>query len=177
MGSVAEDETERVAEIFREHGRYVWRSLAYLGVPESELPDLVQDVFVVVHRKLDGFDGRSSLRTWLYGIAYRVALAHHRRARVRLEEVTDEPPEQHAVAHQPGDVDRARQRALLRTAIAELPLEVRAVFVHFEIEGVPMKEVAEMLDCPLQTAYSRLYKARDHVRRRFARAQLRRRVS
>ncbi|MEM9072584.1 MAG: RNA polymerase sigma factor [Myxococcota bacterium] len=172
-----DDRSERVADAFRAHGRYVWRSLRYLGVPDGDVPDLVQEVFLIVHRKLDDFDGRSSLRTWIYGIAYRVAIAHHRRARVRLEEITDAPPERIEDAHQRQDLERRRQRELLREAIQQLPLELRVVFVHFEIEGEPMKEVAAMLNLPLQTAYSRLYKARDEVRRSFLRAQLKRRVS
>lgn len=166
------DETsERVAAIFREHGRYVWRSLVYLGIPEREVPDLVQDVFVVVHRKLDGFDGRSSMRTWLHGITARVAIANRRRARVRLEEVTDEPPVRQVDAQQERDLVRARQRAILREAIAMLPLDLRLVFVQFEIEAVPIKRIAESLELPPKTVYSRLYKARDEVRRHYKRAR------
>lgn len=168
----SDERSERVASIFREHGRYVWRSLVYLGIPERDVPDLVQDVFVVVHRKLDGFDGRSSMRTWLHGIAARVALADRRRARTRLEEVTDEPPARQVDAHQEGDVERARQRADLKQAIAALPLDLRLVFVQVEIEAVPVKALAESLELPAKTVYSRLYKARDEVRRHFKRARL-----
>lgn len=168
----SDERAERVASIFREHGRYVWRSLLYLGIPEREVPDLVQDVFVIVHRKLDGFDGRSSMRTWLHGITARVAIANRRRARVRLEEVTDEPPARQVEAHQEADLERARQRARLREAIAALPDDLKLVFVQFEIEAVPMKDIAESLELPVKTVYSRLYKARDEVRRRFSRARL-----
>ncbi len=163
---------ERVASIFREHGRYVWRSLVYLGIPERDVPDLVQDVFLIVHRKLDGFDGRSSVRTWLHGITARVAIADRRRARVRLEEVTDAPPPRQVDAHQERDVQRAQDRARLQRAIAELPIELRLVFVQFEIEGVPIQRIAESLELPPKTVYSRLYKARSEVRRGFKRAQL-----
>lgn len=168
----SDERAERVASIFREHGRYVWRSLVYLGIPEREVPDLVQDVFVVVHRKLDDFDGRSSIRTWLHGITARVAIADRRRARVRLEEVTDEPPARQVDAHQERDVERGRQRVALKSAIAALPIDLRLVFVQFEIEGVPIKRIAETLELPPKTVYSRLYKARDEVRRSFQRAKL-----
>lgn len=168
----SDERAERVASIFREHGRYVWRSLVYLGIPERDVPDLVQDVFVVVHRKLDGFDGRSSMRTWLHGIAARVALADRRRARTRLEEVTGDPPTRQTDAHQEGDVERARQRARLKEAITALPLDLRIVFVQVEIEAVPVKAIAQSLELPPKTVYSRLYKARDEVRRHFARARL-----
>src|SRR5262245_44836563 len=67
--------------IYEAHVAYVWRVVQRLGVPESSADDAVQDVFLVVHRKLDGFEGRSSIRTWLYGIALRVARDHRRKRR------------------------------------------------------------------------------------------------
>ena len=55
-----------VRQIFDEHARYIWRTLRHLGIPEADAPDLCQEVFVIVHRRLSSFEGRSSLRTWLY---------------------------------------------------------------------------------------------------------------
>jgi RNA polymerase sigma-70 factor (ECF subfamily) len=90
IGRVTSAEVER---IFREHGSFVWRTLRRLGLNESDADDLCQEVFVIVHRKLGEFEQRSSMRTWLYGIAVRVAIAHKRRAHVRREKPTDELPE------------------------------------------------------------------------------------
>jgi len=70
------------AQIYEEYFAFVWRSLRALGVSRSALDDATQDVFVVVHRRLSDFEGRSSLKTWLFGIACRVA-ANHRRSRER----------------------------------------------------------------------------------------------
>src|SRR6185369_18089829 len=79
-----------VRAVFDEHARYVWRALRHLGIPEADVEDLCQEVFVVVQRKLAEFEGRSELRTWLYGICLRVAADHRRRAYVRRELPTAE---------------------------------------------------------------------------------------
>jgi len=157
-------------EVFEEHAPYVWRVLRRLGVPESDVEDLCQEVFVVVHRKLPGFEGRSSVRTWLYSICVRTASDHRRRAHVRREKVTDRPPERAGSAPQQQQLERRQARALLDAALLKLPEDKRAVFVLYEVEGLSMPEVAEAVGCPLQTAYSRLYSARDAVQAEMLRA-------
>lgn len=62
-------------EIYASHAAAAWRSLRRLGVHESELEDALQDVFLIVHRRLADFEGRAALRTWIYGIVLRVAKA------------------------------------------------------------------------------------------------------
>jgi RNA polymerase sigma-70 factor (ECF subfamily) len=148
-----------VEQIFHQHGAYVVRALRYFGVPERELPDVCQEVFVVVHRKLAEFEQRSSIRTWLYRIAQRAASDYRRRAHVRRELVTGEPIDgiQSDERHFDAALDA---RATLIRALGVLDEDKRAVFVLFEIEGLTMKEIAATLRCPLQTAYSRLHAAR-----------------
>ncbi len=153
----------RFAEVFREHAPYVWRVLRRMGVREADTEDLCQEVFVIVHRRLPEFEGRSSLRTWIYGICLRVASDHRRRAHVRREQPTDEPPEERRSAPQLGEIERGQARALLDAALGELDEDKRAVFVLYEIEQLEMKDVAEAIGCPLQTAYSRLHAARKRV--------------
>ena len=80
-------------EVYEEHFRFVWRSLRRLGVPESDVADAVQDVFLVVHRRLGDFEGRSKVSTWLYGISLRVARDRKRSAFVRRNASDDEPIE------------------------------------------------------------------------------------
>jgi RNA polymerase sigma-70 factor (ECF subfamily) len=148
--------------IFDEHARYVWRALRHLGIADSEIADVSQEVFITVHKKLPEFEGRSSLRTWLYGICLRVASDHRRRAYVRREQPTAEPMAERERSGQDlaiGLEDRATLRALLDL----LDADKRAVLVLYEIEGFTMKEVAEIVDCPLQTAYSRLHAARERL--------------
>ena len=77
--------------VYEEHFDFVWRSLRRLGVPRSALDDAVQEVFLVVHRRLAEFEGRSSLKTWLFGIAVHIALkAGRASARGRAEEFSDQ---------------------------------------------------------------------------------------
>lgn len=156
------------AEVFRQYAPFVWRVLRQLGVRESEVEDLCQEVFVVVHRKLPGFEGRSSLRTWLYGICIRTASDHRRRAHVRREHPTDRPPERAGSAPQQREIERRQARALLAEALDALDHDKRSVFVLFEIEQLDMAEVAAAVGCPLKTAYSRLYAARRQVEDVFA---------
>jgi len=150
-----------VREIFDAHARYVWRSLRHLGVAEAEVADVCQEVFLTVHRKLSGFEGRSSLRTWLYGICIRVASDHRRRAYVRNERPTAEPlVETGNRTGQEPDSQLEQRRAVL-ALLDLLDPEKREVVVLYEIEGFSMREVAEIVGCPLQTAYSRLHAARE----------------
>jgi RNA polymerase sigma-70 factor (ECF subfamily) len=147
-------------QVFDEHGAYVWRALRHLGAPEGEVDDLVQEVFVVVHRRLPSFEGRSSLRTWLYGICLRVASDYRRRARVRYERSAADPARDISEAASLAPDERTQARSQLRELLAALDDDKREVLVLYEIEGLPMTEVAEILGCPLQTAYSRLHAAR-----------------
>src|SRR6185503_10712118 len=82
-----------VAGVYAEHCDFVWRSLQHLGVRGADLEDMMQEVFVVVHRKLGGFDGLSRVTTWLFGICLRVVARHRRRAYFRFERPEVEPPE------------------------------------------------------------------------------------
>lgn len=150
-------------EIFDAHAAFVWRSLRHLGVREADLEDLCQEVFVTVHRKLDGFEGRSSIRTWLYGICVRTASDHRRRAYVRRERPASEPPPSVVEPAQIQALERAENRRVLGALLDELDDDKRAVFVLYEIEELTMKEIAAIVGCPLQTAYSRLHAARKIV--------------
>jgi len=141
----------------------VWRALRHLGVAEADVEDASQDVFVVVHRRLADFRGDSSIKTWVYGICVRVAADYRRRARVVREVPAAEPP---AVAQPPEqDEQFARRQSVQQLAriLDQLDDEKRAVFVLYEVEELTMIEVAKALECPLQTAYSRLHAARRYV--------------
>lgn len=160
-----------LAEIFRDYAPFVWRGLRRLGVPESDVEDVCQEVFVVVHRKLGDFEGRSSLRTWIYGICARTASDYRRSGRVRREVVTDTPPDAPHEGAQHDTVALRQARATLDRILDELDDDKRSVFVLYEIEELTMAEVAEAIGCPLQTAYSRLHAARKVVEAGVARAR------
>ena len=150
-------------EIFREHAPFVWRALRRLGIPESDVEDVCQEVFVVVHKKLGDFEGRSSLRTWIYGICARTASDYRRSGRVRREILTEDPPEAPESGRQHDALAMKQARVVLDRILDQLDEDKRAVFVLYEIEELSMAEVADALGCPLQTAYSRLHAARKLV--------------
>lgn len=149
--------------IFRDHAPYVWRVLRRLGVAPCDIEDVCQEVFIVVHRKLDTFEQRSSVRTWLHGICVRVASDYRRKHRAA-------PPAGELVERDgevaPVQVERLAEqeaRSLLDALLDRLDENKRAVFVLYEIEQLTMQEVATALGCPVQTAYSRLHAARRDI--------------
>jgi RNA polymerase sigma-70 factor, ECF subfamily len=153
-----------VSRIVREHGVFVWRTLRRLGVREADIDDVCQEVFVVVHRKLVDFEPRASIKSWLYGICIRSAAAHRRKAPVRRE-IPTESPEEGSTTHGGPDASLESREALqaLDRALDALDDDKRQVFVLYEVEELPMSEVAQIVGCPLQTAYSRHSAARAHV--------------
>ncbi len=155
-------ERQEFAAIYREQARFVWRSLGQLGVRPADIEDACQEVFLVAHRKLEEFDWSRSLRAWLFGIAMRVAAAHRRRAHRRYEQAEAEPD---AVTRAPQEGEVARRQAAerLERILDTLGEAQRAVFILYELQELPMNEVATIVECPLQTAYSRLHAARKLV--------------
>ncbi len=150
-------------EVYRAHATFVWRVVRRLGVRPADVEDVCQEVFVVVHRKLATFEGRSTVRTWLYGIAVRCAADHRRRAHVQRETTAVSVTAAPVDPAQPGAVAERQARAALDEILDQLDESKRAVFVLYELEELPMIEVAEAVGCPLQTAYSRLHAAREAV--------------
>ena len=147
--------------VYAEHAGFVWRVLRGMGVHESSVPDAVQDVFIVVHRRYAAFDHRSKVSTWLFEIAYRVA-SDYRRKDARASRVFS-PHEGDAEATAPCPDERAEQNEevrLLAQLLEKLSGDKRAVLVLSEIEGMTAAEVAEVTNTPLNTVYSRLRRAR-----------------
>jgi len=151
-----------------EHGPHVRRLVRSLGIGESELDDVCQETFIVVHRRLHTFEGRSALRTWLFGIALRVASDYRSKAYRRREQPTELLPELQHGATAEHALERKQAWSLIESLIAPLSEERRQVFVLYEIAELSMPEIATLLACPLQTAYSRLHAAREHVERAMA---------
>jgi len=158
-------------ELYDQNFDFIWRTLRRLGVAANDLPDATQEVFVVVHRQLGSFEGRAKVTTWLFTIALRVARDRRRRAHVRRElpgsDVLD------AVADPRDDVTVQLQRrddlALFDAALEGLDLEQRAVFTLFELEGLTGQGIADLLEIPLGTVYSRLRLGRVAFRSYFKR--------
>jgi RNA polymerase sigma-70 factor (ECF subfamily) len=150
--------------LFDAHIVFVWHVLRRHGVAERDLSDGCQEVFLVLHRRLAEFEGRSSLKTFLYGVAKMTALNMRRRARRSRELVGVELPELGSDPLQPGQLERARYLTWIEQALTGLTADQREVFVLYELEGMSMAEVAQALGVPENTALSRLYKARELIR-------------
>lgn len=161
----AEDDFD-VGRIYNENIDYVWRVLVHLGVSPSDVADVAHDVFVMVRRRLPSFQGRSSLRTWIYGISLRTVSDYRDRAYRRREFLQEDLPESSFEPEQQTEAENARLRRQLQELLSELKHEQREVFVLYEIEELGMKEVALIVGCPIQTAYSRLHAARAFLRGR-----------
>lgn len=145
--------------VYDEYFKFVWRSLRRLGVPMPALDDAVQEVFLIVHRRLPEFEYRSSLKTWLFGIALNVSqhairsAVRHRKDRLPCPQSVDEATPQEALL-------RAEALGLLYRTLNELSHERRAAFVMAELEQLSAPEIAEATGLPLNTVYSRLRLAR-----------------
>jgi RNA polymerase sigma-70 factor, ECF subfamily len=158
---IAGPETRDLPEfeaIYAEYFSAVWRTLRRLGVPVAQLDDAAQDVFLVVHRRLPEFDGRS-VRGWLYAIAVRIASDYRRSALLRrtlpLSDSLVDP------ALDPGRTNELRESVRqLHALLGELPEQKRTVFVLGELEELSVPEIAEALAENVNTVYSRLRAAR-----------------
>jgi RNA polymerase sigma-70 factor (ECF subfamily) len=152
-----------VAAIYAQHAQFLWKSLYRMGVAEADLPDALQEVLWVVHRRLDSFDSSCRLTTWLFGICLRVTATVRRARRRRREELVD-PLTQDRVPNGSASPEQSLMqqdaRRSLEAALDALDPEKRAVFVMFELEGVGCAEIATLLGVPKGTVFSRLAQAR-----------------
>jgi RNA polymerase sigma-70 factor, ECF subfamily len=168
--TVADDAVDFEA-LYRAHFGFVWRALVRLGVPERDVADACQDVFVVVHERLARLDPRSRLTTFLYAVCLRMASDRRRRAAARYEVLGGE----HELSVEQDPPVLSDRRALLAYALDQMPLEQRAVFTLFELEGMSGEEIATLLTVPVATVHSRLRLARDAFRLALRRAAARER--
>jgi RNA polymerase sigma-70 factor, ECF subfamily len=162
--------------LYAEHAHFVWLSLQRLGVRPPDLEDVLQEVFMVVHQQVDGFEGRSKPTTWLFGICLRVAAAHRRRAYRRREQPSSSADDAAGESEDPEVLTAALEaRRRLDAALDSLDLEKRAVLVMFEIDDMSCQEIADVLGLRLGTVHSRLHAARGELQKALERQRLRER--
>lgn len=154
-------ESNDCLEVYRRELDYLVGSLRRLGVPTSDVEDVLHEVFLVMLRRWDDYDRARPLRPWLFGIAFRVSSGHRRRGSRELATESLEPEDPGARPDQ--QVAVSQNRRLLLEALAAVPVERRAVLILHEVDEVPMRDIAEQLSIPLFTAYSRLRKARQEL--------------
>jgi RNA polymerase sigma-70 factor (ECF subfamily) len=150
-------------QVYADHAVFVWRILRGMGVAEPLVEDAMQDVFMVVHRRLGEFDGLGSVKTWLFQIAFRTACGYRRKLRRAGEH---EPFEDRVEARTRNPAEEAERRETL-TIIAGLldglDDDKRAVLVLADIEEMTAPEIAVVMGTPLNTVYSRLRRARSEL--------------
>jgi RNA polymerase sigma-70 factor (ECF subfamily) len=155
-------------EVYAEHFPFVWRSVRRLGVDSSAVDDTVQEIFLVVHRRLSEFEARASMKTWLFGIVLRVVRQHRRTLRrkpAQLGGTAAMDPDVELVrdAAARGPHEQMAEREAVRTLHAildQLDDERREIFVLAELEQMTVPEIADAVEANVNTVYSRLRAAR-----------------
>ncbi len=160
------------AEVYELHFDFVWRSARRLGVPEHNLDDVVQDVFVTVYRRLGEFEGRSQLKTWIFGVLRHTVRDLRRSARRKpTEALAEEPSDARTSPHERAVHEESAR--LLSRLLETLDEDQREVFVLSELEQMSAPEIASALDVNVNTVYSRLRTARQEFEAALKRAQSR----
>lgn len=147
-------------DIFERELTFVYNALRRLGIRDADLPDATQEVFATVASILGDYDPERPLRPWLFGVAYRVGLRYldvaHRRREVPSE-IPDAPDSSPGAEQK---VEQSEARDLARQALAMVEPSRRAVLVLSHFEGMSVPEIASTLQIPVNTAYSRLARAK-----------------
>jgi RNA polymerase sigma-70 factor, ECF subfamily len=153
-------------QIYDETFPFVWRTVRRLGVDESAVDDVTQEVFVTVHRRLGDFEMRCAPKTWVFSIAMGI-VRNYRRSRRRKEAA--EPLSSHVVnpdvvadrgADPMEQASLAEAGRLLHRLLEQLGEEKAVVFVMAELEGMTVPEIADLTGVNMNTVYSRLRAAR-----------------
>jgi len=162
--TLAEAQTQRrLAVTVARHADLVWRSLRRFGVPERDVPDAAQQVFLIFFQHAAEIDAGKE-PAYLATVAVKVAANARRKLQRSREEALGEaelltfPAE-----HTPEELVGEKQlREELDRGLMTLSFEQRTVFVLYELEGFTLPQIAEALGTPLGTATSRLRRARAH---------------
>ena len=158
------------ATIYDQHFAFVWRLAAMSRIPEAHLDDVVQETFLVIHRKLPTFEGRSSLRTWIASITRTTAKEFSRRKRHQILGGAVDLETAASSALTPAEqLEAAAAAQLLDRFLDELPEEQREVFVLAEVEQMTANEIGAVLEMNPNTVRTRLRAARMGVQASLAR--------
>jgi RNA polymerase sigma-70 factor (ECF subfamily) len=153
-------------EVYRAHSGRLYSLVLRMVGNQSDAEDLLQDVFLAAHRKLDGFRGESALGTWLYRLATNQCLDYLRSKSARTGQLTDamdDEPEMPDARSRGIAADRVAKMDLER-ALAQLPEGCRAAFLLYDVEGLEHREVADALGIAEGTSKSQVHKARLKLR-------------
>ena len=168
LGSEAEgrDCPATFEKVYDEHVEFAWRSAHRLGVEDAAIDDVVQHVFLVAHRRLAEFEGRSSMKTWLFAILLRAVREHRRTMRRKSPHWFSEPadldslPDESGAANPEDAASRREASRIIDHLLASLDGDKRVVFVMMELEQMSAAEVSEATGLDVKAVYSRLRAAR-----------------
>jgi RNA polymerase sigma-70 factor (ECF subfamily) len=150
--------------IYAENAPFLTRVLIRLVGDGPQVDDLLQETFIVAHRKRASFDGRSAVRTWLYGIAAHLSMRHGRglgRWRRALGIFAEQPTR--VPANPVDELERAQAAQLLRATLERLPFKQREVVVLYELEELDGDAIAVLLGIPINTVWTRLHHGRKRL--------------
>jgi RNA polymerase sigma-70 factor, ECF subfamily len=140
---------------------YLFETLRRLGAGPREIEDLVQEVFLVLHRNWPTLDTTRPLRPYLFGVAFRIVCAHRRRRSREVPTPALDLQDDHASPE--GTLQSKESVALLLAALDRIPLQRRAVVIMHDLDGLPVAEIAERLSITRFGTYARLRKARTEL--------------
>jgi RNA polymerase sigma-70 factor, ECF subfamily len=158
-GMAQSDSPSSFAQAYEAHFDFVWRSARRLGVPDASIDDVVQDVFVTVYRRLGEFEGRSQLRTWIFGILRHTVRDLRRTQRRKPTEAFVQEPEAPGAGPHEATLQREATR-LLHAVLESLDDDQREIFVLAELEQMSAPDIGLALEMNVNTVYSRLRAAR-----------------
>lgn len=152
--------------------RFIWRLLRRLGLPPHAVDDATQQVFLIAAERLDDIRVHSE-RSFAFGTALRVAQSFRRR--LSREHPSAEGDGNASPLPGPDELsDQWRARKTLDRLLEAMPIELRSVFILFELEGLTSPEIAQLASLPLGTVASRLRRARSLFRELVAHESARR---
>ncbi len=158
---------QEFATAYRAHLPWVLQTVRRLGVSPREQEDVAHDVFSTAWRRLDTYSPERPMRPWLFGIAFRL-VSNRKALRSGQETLDTELDSRAGGAHRPDEVLEGEvTRNHVLAALEALPIEQRALFVGHDIDQTPINELAQQLEVPLNTAYSRLRLARQKFQTTF----------
>jgi RNA polymerase sigma-70 factor (ECF subfamily) len=149
--------------LYDRHFPDVERLVASLGIIDAEADDICQEIFVIIYRNLARFRGEARLSTWIYRLATREAIRFARRRRLLRGLAEVFAREKRPAAPADWSDSEAGRRHYLRQLLDRLAPERRLALVLYEIEGLPVSEIARISDCAENTVWTRLHRARTEL--------------
>ncbi len=167
-------------KVYETHFAFVFRNAKRLGVADANVDDVVQEVFVVVYRRLGDYDGRTSMRGWIYGILCNVVREYRRSRRRKEAPLCSFDPEGPSAAgtasSDPGPIDLVERQEAARFLFGLLDTlddEKREILVLAELEQMNIPEIGQTLGLNVNTLYSRLKAAKKALAQAYRRESAR----